>query len=150
VADGAGGDVFAFLAGERAVVDGELHGDGRRIDLDEGERFHVRGADESFADVDAFDAGCDADDAARGAAFGVGGGEAGVAEGFLDPRLHLGAVFAGDTDVIPSIDGTTGDFADGDAADEVVPLDVGDEHGERGRRIGFWRGDELDDFLEER
>ena len=44
---------------------------------------------EGFADVDVFNAGGDADDAARAATFGVGGGEAGVGEGFHHLRLLL-------------------------------------------------------------
>mgnify|MGYP006140044449 CR=1 FL=1 len=38
---------------------------------------------------------------------------------------------------------------DGDAADVVIPLDVGDEHQERRVRIGLRSGNVLDDFLEQ-
>ncbi len=46
VADLAGGDLLAFAAGQRAVVDAEGHRQGRRIDRDGGERGgQFRGAD---------------------------------------------------------------------------------------------------------
>ena len=94
--------------------------------------------------------GGDADDAARAAAFGVGGGEAGVGEGFHHLRLLLGAVLAEQPDGVALLDVAAEHLADGDAADVVVPLDVGDEHVKRRFRIGLGLGDELDDFLQQR
>ena len=64
----AGGDVGALAAGERAVVDGEGHGDGRLGDLDEGQRLDgIRRAD-GVADHDVFNAR-DGDDLAHAGAF---------------------------------------------------------------------------------
>ena len=150
LADGATGDVFAFLAGERAVVDGELHRHGRRVDGNERKWFLIGAAGDGFADVDILNTGGDADDAARAATVGVGGGEAGVGEGFEDLGLHLGAVLAEKEDGVALFHAATEDLADGDAADVFIPLDVGNEHEEWRFRISFRFGDVLDDLAEKR
>ena len=150
VADGARGDVLALLAGERAVVDGKLHLHGGRVDFHERQRFKLRGADQRLADINVFNARGHADDAAGGAAFRVVGGEAGVAEGFHHLRLLLGPILAQQPDGVAFLDAAAEHLAHGHAADVVIPLDVGNEHGKRCLWIGLGLGDELDDFIEQR
>ena len=150
VADGAGGDVFAFFAGEWAVVDGELHRNRWWVDGDEGKWLDAAVTSDGLADLDVFDARCDADDAACAATFGVGGGKTGVSEGLEDFRLGLGAVAAEKVDGVALFDVAAEDFTDGNAADVFVPLDVGNEHEEWCIGIGLGSRDVLDDLLEER
>ena len=142
--------MLALLAAERAVVDGELHGNGRRVDFHERQGFLLLGGGEGLADVDVLNTRRNADNAACAATFGVFRGEAGVGEGLHDLRLLRCAVLAVEPDGIALFHGAAEDFSDRNTADEAVPLDVRDEHVERSFRIGGGLGDELDDLFQER
>ena len=124
LADGAGGNVLAFLAAERAVVDGELHGNRRRVDLHERQCLLVGAGGEGLSDVDVLDARRDADDAARAATFRVLGGEAGIGKRFHDLGLLFRAVLAMKPNGIALFHGAAEDFPNRHAANKAVPLDV--------------------------
>ena len=147
----AGGDIGALAAGERAVVDGEGHHDGRLGDLDEGQRLDgVRRAD-GVADHDVLDAG-DGDDLAhlgrldRHALEAVKGEEAAQTEILV--QVGVKVVGAGGHRV--ELQRAAGDAADADAADELVVVDRGDEHLRRGLGIALRRGDVLENRVKQR
>ena len=52
VPDLAAGDELAFAAGQRAGVDAEVHGQGRLVDLEHGQRRRVRRVGDGHADAD--------------------------------------------------------------------------------------------------
>ena len=68
-----------FTSGEGRVVDDELHLDGGRIDVDEGNGFAFLGIGEGFADEDVLETG-EADDAAGARLGDLDLGETGVRE----------------------------------------------------------------------
>ena len=142
--------MLAFLAGKRSVVDRKLHLHGRRVDLDKWQRHNIRRAGKRFTNVDTLDAGSHADDAACGATFRVMRRKTRVAESFHHLRLLLGAVLAQQPNRVAFFHAATEHFADRDAANIIIPLDVGNEHRKWRGRIGLWLGNELDDFLEQR
>ena len=120
------------------------------VDGDEWKRLGIAISSDGLADFDVLDSCGDSDDTSRAATFRVGGGEARVGEGLHDLGLSLGAVLAKEENGITFFDVAAKDLADGDAADVFVPLDVRNEHEERGIRICLGGGDVFDDFLEER
>ena len=63
LADLAGGQQFAFATSQRPVVDANLHGDRRRIDIQERQRLALFGIGDGLADKSVFKA-TDADDVA--------------------------------------------------------------------------------------
>ena len=139
VLDVARGDVLAFAAGEGGVVDGKVDGDGGLVDRDDGQRLGILECAEAFADGDAGDAG-DGDDVADGGLVGVFALEAVEGEelGDLD-GLEL-AVDFGKVDGFAGFEGAVEDAGDGEAAEIVGVVEVGDEDlevargGRRGRR----------------
>ena len=147
----AGGDVGALAAGERAVIDGEGHHDGRLGDLDEGQRLHrVRRAD-GVADHDVLDAG-DRHDLTHGrllnrhALEAVEGEQAAQAEAFAQLRILV--VAAGLHGI--ELHGAAGDAADADAAHELVVVDRGDEHLRRALRIALRGRNVLENRVKQR
>ena len=111
----------------------------------------VEGAAHGLADVHVLEA-ADADDVACGADRAVAAAaEAGVLEdlGDLDRLGGLAFRLAEKEHAVAELHGAAGDLADGDAADVVVPVDVGDEHLEAAFGLGHGRGDVIDDLLEQ-
>ncbi len=121
----AGGDPLAFATDHRRVVDGELHGDGGLVDDDGRQRRGVLGAGDGFADGDAFDAG-DGDDVVDLGGFDIDALEAHEAEELGDAGLLEGAVAFGDGDVVAGVQGSLEDAGDGEAAEVVGVVEVGD------------------------
>jgi hypothetical protein len=147
-ADVAGGDEFAVAAGEGAVVDAELHLDGGRVDVGEGDGLPVFVVAEGLADGDFLEAG-DADDVAGDAGDGLGGFEAAELDDLGDGGAFASSVLVDADDGIADVDFAAGDFADGDASDVIGPVEVADEHLERAGFVGDGRRHVLDDGLEE-
>ena len=116
----------AFAAGEGRVVDAELDGDGGLVDDDERQRRGVFGAGDGFADGDALDAG-DGDDVAHGGLGGLNALEAGEGEELGDAGLLERAVAFGDGDIVADVERALEDAADGDAAEVVGVVEVGDQ-----------------------
>src|SRR5713226_3028354 len=155
VAKVARSNVGAFLAGKRAAVDGENHGQRGLVDQERFERLRGGEVGDALADLDAFDAG-DGHEVASENAFGFVAFESakciefGDARGFELARHGGRAAELADADVGAALDGAVEDAADGDAAEkiaviEIHHLDLQDAFGIAGRR-----GDGLDDGLEER
>ena len=147
----AGGDVGALAAGERAVVDGEGHGDGRLGDLDEGQRLDgIRRAD-GVADHNVLNAR-DGDDLAHAGAFHrhalepLERKQAAQAEVLVEIGVEV--VAAGRHAV--ELERAAGDAADADSADKVVVVDGGDQHLHRRVRVALRRGDVLEDGFKQR
>ncbi len=93
--DLARGEEFAFAAGERRIVDADLHRDRRRIDVHEGQRHALLGVGDRLADEDVLKAG-DADDVAFAGRFDFDLLQAFVAEnrGDIGARFRSGVVDA--------------------------------------------------------
>jgi hypothetical protein len=125
--------VLAFLAGERAVVDGELHLHGRRVDLDEGQRLHGPNRGEGLADVDVSKPAMPTMLPATPPSESAVARPLNRSKVLVTFALLLGAVLAEQPDGVALFHVAAEHLADGDAADVVVPVDVGDEHRERRR-----------------
>src|SRR6478609_4942917 len=150
LAELARGDELAFLTDERAVVDAELHLEGRRVDLGEGEGVLLFADGERVADVDVLEAG-ETDDVAGDRLLNLALAEAGELENLGDLGADLLARFrvAHHEDRIANLDDAAEDLADRDTADVVAPIDVGHEHVEGLFRLRERRRDVVDDRLEE-
>src|SRR5229473_1695830 len=149
VAKVARSNVVAFLAGKRAAVDGENHGQRGLVDQERFERLRGGEVGDAFADLDAFDAG-DGHEVAGENAFGFVAFESAKGVELGDARGFELAVELADADVGAALDGAVEDAADGDTAEEIAVieihhLDLQDALGIAGRR-----GDGFDDGLEER
>ena len=148
VADLATGDVLAFAACAGAVVHGELHADGGRVDVDEGDGDVLVGSGEGFADVDVFEAG-DADDVTGLGDFARVHLEGGVFEDPGDFGADFGAVLAHEEERVAFGGFAAEDLAHGDPADVVVVADIAGEHAEGAAGVGFgWRDVSPDAFEE--
>src|SRR6478609_6707768 len=149
VLDHAGRDLGAAdLADHRARVGADRHRDGRLVDRDERQRDRVLGVGEGLADGDVGNAG-HGDDVAgarllRGLALeGLGHEQLGD----LDALLR--AVVAAPHDLLTLLDRAVEDTEQGEAAEEVGGVEVGDV-GLQGRLVVVGRrGDGLEDRLEE-
>ena len=151
VADVAGSDVFSFLAGQRTVVDTEVHGDCRLLDLLERDRVRLIHRADGIADVKIVDAG-QSDN-------GTDGGrlyrDLLQAVEFIQLRdadfLFLGTIMMIDQQgILVDPDAAAVDLADADPADIFVVIDGGDQHLERSFRITLRCRDIVEDRLEER
>ena len=147
----AAGHVGALGAREGRIVDAEGHGDGRLVDLHEGQRIrHGRVAD-GVADQQLREAG-DRHDVAHAHLLGghalqaVVGEQARKARGRGD---EAGAVHAADGHHV-GLDGAALDATDADAAHVVVVVDGGDQQLQRLVRVALGRGDVLQDAVEQR
>ena len=140
----------AFASSQRAVIHGKLHDDGRRIDGHEWQGWSVCGTGDGLADVHVFKA-ADADDVTCAAFDGVAGGEGGVLEDLGD--LHRDGFVLGclaqQENAIAQLDGAACDFSDGDTANEIVPINVRDEHLEAAFKFRFRSRDVFNDLFEE-
>src|SRR6478752_566246 len=149
VLDHAGRDLrAAHLADHRARVGADGHRDGRLVDGDERQRDRVLGVGEGLADRDLGDAR-DGDDVTgagllrRLALEGLGHEQLGD----LDALLR--AVVTAPHDLLPLLDRAVEDTEQGETAEEVGGVEVGDMRLERGLVVVGRRGDRLEDRLEE-
>ena len=124
--DVAGGDELAFAAGEGRVVDREDDGDGGLVDLDGRQRLGIFERAEALADGDAGDAG-DGDDIADRGLGGVFALEAVEGEELGDLDGLEGAVELGEVDLLAVLERAVEDATDGEAAEVVGVVEVGDE-----------------------
>ena len=145
----AAGDELAFFTAEGRVVHRKLDGDGRLIDDDERQRHRVFDAGQGLADGDAFDAG-DSDDVADLGLRGLGALQAGEGEELGDLDLLQRQVAAGEHDFVADMQRALEDAGDGDAAEVLGVVEVGDEDLERCFRVADSGRNGLDDRLEER
>ena len=149
VPDVAGGDEFAVLSGERAVVDREFHLNGRRVNRDVGQRRACFAVANRLADEHVLEAG---------QAHNV----AGVRLLHLD-ALHAlevvdgGDLALGDAAVAVAADGGVADlhlalddFAERDTAEVIGVIQVGHKHLEAVASLRARGRDMLHDGVEER
>ena len=142
VTDVTRGDVFAFSAGERRVVDAEGHFDGRFTDFDKGQRLGRVDIRYGVADGDIVKSG-HTDYVADHCSFG------GYAPQTVDLEHGGDAVFAheigvmvvADGNLLLEVEGAALYSADGDLADIVVIVNGGDEHLCGGFFVAFGRRD---------
>jgi hypothetical protein len=149
VADMARGEEFSFAAGQRRVVDDELHLDRGRIDVDEGHGFALLGIGEGFTDEDVFKPG-EADDVARAGHRNLDLGETGVGKNLGDSALFFRAVLVDADDLVAHRDFASGDFAVSNPAQVIAIVEIGDEHFEVLVEIGLRGRNLFDDGLVER
>src|SRR5665213_818360 len=149
VPDMARGDELAVLTGERAVVDGEFHLDGRRINWDIRQHRARLGIADGFADENIFKTG-KPDDVA-----GVG---------LLDfdafhalEMINRGDLALGNFAVAVAADGRIADlhlafddFSEGDAPDIVAVIQIRHEHLKTVARLRARRGNVFHDGVEQR
>ena len=152
VADLAAGDKLALASGERGVVDGERHFHRRRGDLHKRQRLDRADGADRVADGNVADAAHGDDVARRGFRHGDLGKAAELVErnGFRPARHGVGRVVVADGDLLVLADRAALDAPDGDAADELVIVQRGNEHlkGRGGILRRF--GDILEDRVEQR
>src|SRR5208337_4154582 len=137
----ARGDVIAFAARERAGIDAENHGEGGLVDDERLERSGIIEAGEGFADLDAFDAG-NGDDVTGNDGFGFVAFEAAEGEELGDFGGDESAVEFADADFLATIQRAVEDAADGQAAQKIGVVQIGnleleDAGGIAGRRRDF-------------
>ena len=147
--DVAGGDELAFSTGEGRVVDGEDDGDGGIVDLDGREGLGIFEGAEAFTDGDAGDAG-DGDDVADLGLDGIFALEAMKGEELGDLDGLEGAVELGEVDLLAVFERAVEDAGDGEAAEVVGVVEVGDEDLEVAVGAAGGGGDGLEDKVEER
>ena len=129
----AGGDILAFPASERAVVDHEHHGDGRRLDGQQVEADGPLGVGDGIADGHG-------GDAREGEELpGLDGGHRGPFQSLEDEQLldlseNLLVPPGQDHDRVAGPDPAAQEAADADAPDIVVVADVGDQRRRGGSR----------------
>ena len=143
----ARGDVLALLARERGSVDGEQHGDGGLVDRDVGQRRGILGFGDGLADGDAFHAG-DGDDVAQFGFRDVGALEAGEGKQLRDLRLVQRAIELGDGDFFAGVHLSVEHARDGQAAEVVAVVEVGDENLQRTGCIALGMRNGFDDRVE--
>ena len=145
----AAGDVLAFAAGKRRSVHAELNGDGRLVDDDERQRRRVLDAGDGFADGDAFNAGHGHNVAHRGF-LGLDALEAGKGEQLGDAGFVERAVAARDVHFVAGMQRALKDAADGDAAEVIGVVEIGDQNLQRAFGIAGGFGNRIHDGLEQR
>src|SRR6478735_8028093 len=149
VLDHAGRDLRAAdLADHRARVGADRHRDGRLVDGDERQRDRVLGVGERLADRDLGDAR-DGDDVARAGLLGGLALEGLGHEQLGDLHALLGAVVAAPHDLLALLDRAVEDTEQGEAAEEVGGVEVGDVRLQGRLVVVRRRGDRLEDRLEE-
>ncbi|EGE56060.1 hypothetical protein RHECNPAF_750018 [Rhizobium etli CNPAF512] len=149
VADDAAGDLVAFGARQRRVVDDEGHGDRRRVDRLRFQRFRHRRITEGIGDRALGEAG-DRDDVARMRLFDRLALDAAEGEDLGNAALFDQlTVLAENLDGLVRLDRTGRDAAGDDAAEEVVGLEDRADHAER-TFLDLRLGHVLDDEVEQR
>ena len=150
VAELAGGDVFSLAAGERPVVDAELHLNGRRVDLGKGQGVGTLIGGDGVTDVNVLEAG-ETDDVPRHADRRLAGLNARELDHLRDLAAHaIPALGVDDVNGVAGHDLAGEDLADADAAHVVAPVDVRDQHPERVIGFGKRRRNVFEDGFEER
>ena len=135
--------------GHRRRVDAEDHRHRRLVDGRRRNRQAVLGIRDRLADGDVVDAG-HADDVARAGALDVDALEAFEREQLRDLGVLVHAVELEHRDLIADADGPVEDAADGDAAQVVARVEVGDQQLQRRRHVAARRRHMRDDGVEQR
>ena len=148
IAQVARSDPLADTPGERRIINGEDHGQRGLINQQRVERSGIFGIGQSLADLDAFDAG-NGDDVSGGNGFGFVAIEAAEGEELGDARSLKRAIELGDADLIAAMQCALEDARNGDAAKIVAVIEIGDLHLQSLLRIARWRGDAVQNGLEE-
>ena len=145
----ARGDVLAFLARERPVVDAEVHRDRRRVDLEQRQDRRVLDRGDRLADVEVRHAG-ERDDVAGEGLGELEPLEALEAEHLLDAELFLAAVAVREQHAIADLGAAGAHAADRHVAEVVVVVERRDLHAQRRVGIAGGRRHLLDDEVEDR
>ena len=129
VTDLTAGNILTLTAGQRAVIDGEGHFNGRIVDLHEGQRLHIGGAAQGIADGHVGQAGechdiAGGDVIARLTAIGL---EV-VQLGQTAAHLQILIVPVTDDNFLAHLGNAVLDAANADAAHEVVIVHRGHQH----------------------
>ena len=137
VAQVARGDELALLPGKGAVVDDEVHGDGRLVDLDERQRLDALGVAGGFADIQIGDAR-HADQIARHGALDLHALEPLKLIQPRDALIFGRAVGLAQHHVLPAVDLAALHAPHADAPDVIVVFQRGKQNLQR--RIHFHMG----------
>src|ERR1022692_4198264 len=149
VPDVAGSDELAVLAGERAVIDSELHLDRRRVNRDVRQsRARLRIAN-GFTNEDVFKAG-KANDVAGVSFLDLDALHAFEVEDGRDFVLGDFTMAMAADGGIAQLDFAFVNFSEGDTSEIIAVIQIRDQHLETIARLGAWRRDVLDDGIEER
>ena len=150
VADLPARDELAFAAGERRVVDAEVHRQGRLVDFEHRQRQRGFDVGQRHADADAFDA-VDQHDVAGAGFGGLLALEAFELQHLIDARVERRAVGAAvDRDVLHRLQGALIDAPDADPADVGRIVERADLQLQRVGRAAFVRRHMFEDRVEQR
>ena len=148
VAQVTGGDPLAVPSGERRVIDREDHGQRRLINQQRLERRRIFRIGESLANLNALDAG-NGDDISGGDGFSFVALQPTKGEELGNARGLEGAIELGDADLIAAAQGSLENASDGDAAEIIAVIEIGDLNLECLLRIARGRGDGIENGVEE-
>ena len=135
----AGGEVISFAAAERAGIDGENHGESRLVDGERLQRLRIFERSDAFADLDSFNAG-DGYNVSGYNAVGLIAFKASEGVKLGDFRGDELSVQLADADFLAAIESAIKHAADGQAAEKIGVVEVGDLELKHARRIarGTW------------
>src|SRR4029077_252969 len=145
VAEVAGSDPLAVTPGKRGTIDRKDHRQRGFVDQQRLEGSGIFGVGQSFADLNALDAG-NGDDVTGGNGFGFVTLEAAKGEELGDARGLKRAIELDDADLIAAAQGALEDASDGDSAEVIAVIEIGDLNLQsfvriaRGRRNGVQNG----------
>src|SRR5262245_6430785 len=139
--------MLPLFSGKSRIVDGENHRDCRLIDHYSGKRLWIGSRGNRVADVDALDT-CERDDVAGGRHFYRNLFQSFKSVELSDSGLLDSPPVLADRNLISLGYRPVEDPADGQPAEIVTVIQIGDENLQLGMGSTFRRGDGLDDLLE--
>ena len=151
VTDLAAGDVLAFLAGKRGIVDGEGHLNGRIVDLNKGQRLNLAGVAHSVADGNIGQTGKGNNITGSGLLNGLAAVCLKVKQlGDAAGHVQVGVVPVANLNSLANLDDTVLHAANAHAAHKVVVVHAGNQHLHRGFGFTLRRGNVLQDGIKQR
>ena len=151
VTDLAAGDVLAFLAGKRGIVDGEGHLNGRIVDLNKGQRFNLAGVAHGVADGNIGQTGKGNNITGSGLLNGLAAVCLKVKQlGDAAGHVQVGVVPVANLNSLANLDDTVLHAANAHAAHKVVVVHAGNQHLHRGFGFTLRRGNGLQDGIKQR
>ena len=151
VTDLAAGDVLAFLAGKRGIVDGEGHLNGRIVDLNKGQRLNLAGVAHGVADGNIGQTGKGNNITGSGLLNGLAAVCLKVKQlGDAAGHVQVGVVPVANLNSLANLDDTVLHAANAHAAHKVVVVHAGNQHLHRGFGFTLRRGNVLQDGIKQR
>ncbi len=145
----AGGEELSVLPGERSVVHAELHLQGRGVDRHKRQTFLFLGLTQGFADKHVFEAG-DSHDFTCFCIFNFVQPHTGEPVQFHHGSAFLFASMTPAADGFAFADSSLAHASNGNPADVGVPVQITDQHAERGLRKGGGSRDGFQNHVEQR